>query len=125
MPPGCGGACWGQILMGCAVGRLEAAAISADTTGALAKLAPDVHAALLPLVLQTVLAEEAGQDLATSFGQRAADLMDSCLEGGWQTLCICSAAQTCTLQRCPIVECRLAFQLWGACPAPRALFPTR
>lgn len=24
---------------------------------------------------------EAGQDLATSFGQRAADLMDSCLEG--------------------------------------------
>lgn len=29
----------------------------------------------------TTLAEEAGQDLATSFGQRAADLMDSCLEG--------------------------------------------
>lgn len=27
------------------------------------------------------LAEEAGQDLAASFGQRAADLMDSCLEG--------------------------------------------
>lgn len=31
---------------------------------------------------QTALAEEASQDLATSFGQRAADLMDSCLEGG-------------------------------------------
>jgi hypothetical protein len=27
------------------------------------------------------LAEEAGQDLAAGFGQRAADLMDSCLEG--------------------------------------------
>jgi hypothetical protein len=32
------------------------------------------------------LAEEAGQDLVPSFGQRAADLMDSCLQGallGW------------------------------------------
>ena len=79
------------------------------------KLAPDVHAALLPCVLQTTLAEEAGQDLATSFGQRAADLMDSCLEGGWQTLCICIAALTCRLQRCPLEECGVGFQLWGAC----------
>ena len=35
-----------------------------------------------PLATLQALETEASQDLATSFGQRAADLMDSCLEGG-------------------------------------------
>jgi hypothetical protein len=39
------------------------------------------------------LAEEAGQDLATGFGQRAADLMDSCLEGG----CLCCSVLCCAV----------------------------
>ena len=45
------------------------------------------------------LAEEAGQDLAAGFGQRAADLMDSCLEGE------CCAALCCACCACCAVLC--------------------
>ena len=59
------------------------------------------------------LAEEAGQDLAAGFGQRAADLMDSCLEGE------CCAALCCACCAVLAVLCCACRGLVDACGSGR------